>query len=191
MDMIVLHYNKHVSDLKQSLSLPHTQQGFNWSWIAGSLRGLKVAGSLMINEVRLCECVSKCVRMFALRRGVKWLRKTTGSSGTAKSLPVTNHRLSNMFKCHRAITRNEVSAVSCLHLPANVIISADRCCVSCFVLSLSCVRCCVMHFFNQMLFMKKFAQTWFQYPLFSQFHKINTFTKCTLAKCYMHITKVL
>lgn len=110
--MIVLHYNKHVSDLKQSLSLPHTQQGFNWSWIAGSLRGLKVAGSLMINEVRLCECVSKCVRMFALRRGVKWLRKTTGSSGTAKSLPVTNHRLSNMFKCHRAITRNEVSAVS-------------------------------------------------------------------------------
>lgn len=103
-DPIVLHHNKPVSDAKQnrcsrllSLGLCAAQQGFNWSWMAGSSWGPEGGGSSMINEVRLCECVYKRVRMFALRRGVKWLRKTTGSGGPAKSLPVTNQPL---FKQH-------------------------------------------------------------------------------------------
>ncbi len=145
-----------ISSLYASPWLPHTQQGFNWSWMGGSSQGLKVAGSLMINEVRLCESAYKCVRMFALRRGVKWLRKTTGSSGTAKSLPVTNHRLFMQhvqmsprlrgMKFSPSLPPTPLTPL-CPHLPTNLILSADRRCVSCcFVLSLSHVRCYVMHF---------------------------------------------
>lgn len=168
-----------ISSIYASLWLPHTQQGFNRSWMGGSSWGLKVADSLMINEVRLCESVYKCVRMFALRQGVKWLRKTTGSSGTAKSLPVTNHCL---FKQHIQMSprlRGMKFSPSlpptpltplCLHLPANLIISADRCCsfvVLFFPFHMSDVMSCI---FNQLLFSQKFVQTRFLSRLFSQFH---------------------
>lgn len=113
-----------------------------------SSRGLKVAGSLMINEVRLCECVYKCVykcvRMFALRRGVKWLRKATGSSGTAKSLPVTNHHL---FKQHVQMSpclfeEWGFRILLCPYLPANFIISVDRCCFLFCSFSFMCQMFC-------------------------------------------------
>lgn len=167
-----------LSCLYSSLLLPHTQQGFNWSRMGRSSWGLKVAGSLMINEVRLCECVYKCVRMFALRRGVKWLRKATGSSGTAKSLPVTNHHL---FKQHVQMSpciyeEWGFCILLCPYLPANLIISVDHSfLVLFFHFHVSDVRSCF--FLINCCSCKSVLRHDFS------LHCSVSFTKLTLAKC--------
>ncbi len=144
--------------------------------------------------------VYKRVRIFALRWGVKWLRKTTGSSSTAKSLPVTNHHLFMQRVQMSPHLRGMKFSPSLLPTPLNPLFSPAHkpyhfswsllfLVVLFFPFHMSVVMSCIFLFLID-CFSCKCAQTWFPSPQFSQFHftsqyrsKINTCQVLNARKC--------